>query len=147
MDKLNRLLSGSVLDFAAAFDAATSGPRESAERTELSLRLEGWVVPARGGFLVGEGEFRYQDRTHRFHFSSRGVQGLAGNGTITRLQRLSDFNGTYLPYHLVPTRTELHVGVPLINEHGVLMMLRTPVQGRPFHHPSEGLTARLTPTP
>jgi hypothetical protein len=147
MDKLNQLLSGTLRDFAAAFGTATAGPLDAALPADLPLRLEGWVVPARGGFLVGEGEFRYQHRCYRFHFSSRSARGLSGVGTVTRLQRLTDFNGTYLPHHLAPTRTQLHAGARLINEHGVIMELHAPDKDTLFHHPSEGLAVRLTPAP
>jgi hypothetical protein len=152
MDKLNQLLSGNVLDFAAAFGAVTREAIHEAAASDCPVWLEGWVAPARAGYVVGDGEFIYEGRTRRFHFSGlpmRHGQGtrVSGTGTISQLRTLSDFSGAYLPRDAGPKRAGQRSGVVLCNEHGVIIDLFALNDDPLLDLPYDGLSVRLAAAP
>jgi hypothetical protein len=126
MDKLNQLLSGNVLDFAAAFGAATRESVGDAPSLECPVWLEGWVAPARAGYVLGDGEFILEGQPVRFYFSGLPLRHgqsarLSGTGTVWNLYRLQDFSGVYLPCDGAPSRTGLGSETRLRNASGVVI--------------------------
>ena len=151
MDKLNQLLSGNALDFAAAFGAATRAQREDPPPSGFPLRLERWVIPASGGFIEGEGKLHYRGRTCRFYFSIPPLQQVEGTGvscagTVSRLYRLADFSGTYSRSNIesMPMRGG---AAYLANEHGVVIEFCAPARYRPCNFPHDLLGVRLAMQP
>ena len=148
MDKLNYLLSGNVLDFAAVFGAVTREPSNDDDAPGCPVWLEGWVAPARAGYVVGDGEFIYEGQAHRFHFSGlplRHGQGarVSGTGTVSHLRDLSDFSGAFLPCSLSPTGVGRRSGAILRNENGVVIELVALDDDPLLDLPYDGLSVRL----
>jgi hypothetical protein len=149
-NRLHQLLNADPSEFAAAFGKASGRVSEAPPAQGLPLWIEGWVAPARTGHLVGQGEFIYQGHPRRFHFSVLSLAGakhqhrrLHAAGTITRLTRLSQFNGTYLPDDSAHAQGAAGSPKRLRNENGVLIDLLHPDRIRPFSTPCGGLHVRL----
>jgi hypothetical protein len=148
MDKLNPLLNANILDFAQAFGSATSDLFDEDPPAGYSLHLEGWLVAARAGYVLGEGEFVHDGQPRRFHFCAlpprQGAASLlCACGSITRLRRLSDFSGLYLFCDSAPTGPQGRARARLQNEHGVVIDLLGPRGDRLFDLPYGGLRVRL----
>jgi hypothetical protein len=148
MDKLNQLLSGNVMDFATAFGAATRKWIDDAPSTDCPVWLEGWVAPARAGYVLGDGEFIHEGRPRRFYFSGlplRHSQGarLSGTGTVLGLGRLRDFTGVYVPWEGAPTRVGGGSEARLKNANGVVISLIASDEDWLVELPYGGLRVRL----
>ncbi len=152
MDKLNQLLSLNARDFAAAFTHATRTLNDEAPARGFPLWLEGWVTPARAGFVLGDGELVYEGRPCRFHFSGLPIQTgggmrLSGAGTVSRLYRLADFSGIFLPFVPAADSGRGSAETRLKNQNGVLIELIAPDHARRFNPPDGGLRVRLAAPP
>lgn len=147
MDKLNQLLTGNVLDFAASFGAATRDWDE-APAPGYPLWLEGWVAPARAGYVLGDGEFIHNGAPRRFYFSGMPMrldQGtrLSGAGTISGLRVLRDFSGIYLPWEGSSSRAAGYSESCLRNCNGVVIAFRASGENQLIELPYGGLRVRL----
>ncbi len=152
MDKLNELLTGNVLDFAATFGAATREWVGGTPSANCPLWLEGWTAPARAGYVLGDGEFIHQGEPHRFYFSGlplRHCQGerLSGTGTVVGLGRLRDFSGVYLPCDSAAPRAGRGFEVRFKNENRVVISLITSEEDSLIELPDGGLRVRLAADP
>lgn len=150
MEKLNQLLNGNIIDFAAVFSASTrelpwvgedSDPRHP-------LWLEGSLAAARAGYALGEGEFIHHGEPRRFHFSGLPLRQSAGtrvsaSGTVLRLRRLSDFSGSYLACDALPSKPPGCSRLRLKNEHGVVIELMATPEDRVVDLPYSCLRVRL----
>jgi hypothetical protein len=149
MDKLNQLLSGDVLDFATTFGAATREWIGDNPSPDCPVWLEGWVAPARAGYVLGDGEFIHDGQPRRVYFSGlplRHGQGarLSGTGTIVGLHRLRDFSGVYIPCDGAPSRSGLGSEARLRNANGVVISLSAADEDWLVELPCGGLRVRLT---
>jgi len=147
-DRLHQLLNADPLEFATTFGEASCRVSEAPPAEGLPLWMEGWVTPARTGYLLGEGEFIYRGCLRRFHFSVLPLPGgdcrtLHASGTITRLRRLSQFNGTYLSEESAQAPNPGRPRKRLRNENGVVIHLMHPERFRPFNTPYGGFHIRL----
>jgi hypothetical protein len=152
MDKLNQLLSGDVLDFAATFGAATREWTGYTPSRNCPVWLEGWTAPARAGYVLGDGEFIHEGEPHRFYFSGLPLrhcrnERLSGTGTVVGLDRLRDFSGVYLPCDGAASRTGRAAEVRLKNANGVVISLITFEQDWLIELPDGGLRVRLATDP
>jgi hypothetical protein len=152
MDKLNQLLSSNALDFAATFGAATRGWIGDSPSPDCPVWLEGWVAPARAGYVLGDGEFIHEGRPRRFYFSGlpiRHCEGLrlSGAGTVVGLGRLRDFSGVYLPWDDVPSRSGRGSEARLKNASGVVISLTAFDEAWLVGLPHGGLHVRLATDP
>lgn len=128
MDKLNQLLSGNSMDFAKTFGAATRGWISDRRSPDCPVWLEGWVAPARAGYVLGDGEFVHEGQSRRFYFSGLPLRHcqcvrLSGTGTVEGLDRLRDFGGVYLPCDSAPSRRGRGSEARLKNSNGVVISL------------------------
>ena len=152
MDKLNQLLSGNVLDFAATFGAATREWIGNTPSPNCPVWLQGWTAPARAGYVLGDGEFIHDGAAHRFYFSGlplRHCQGerLSGSGTLLGLAQLRDFNGVYLPCDSAASGTGRGCEVRLKNANRVVISLITFEEDWLIELPDGGLRVRLATDP
>jgi hypothetical protein len=148
MYKLNRLLSDNVLNFAEVFATVTGDMAGGATLPGSTLWLEGAVVAARAGYVLGEGEFIHDGEPHRFHFCGLpprpgAATRLCASGSISRLRQLCHFSGLYLFCDSPPTGPQGRARSRLQNEHGVLIDLVGPLGDRLFDLPYGGLSVRL----
>ena len=152
MDKLNQLLCGNVLDFAATFGAATREWIGDTPSPNCPVWLEGWTAQARAGYVLGDGEFIHEGEPHRFYFSGlplRHCQGerLSGSGTVSGLSRLRDFGGVYLPCDGAAARNRRGSEVRLKNAKRVVISLVTFEEDWLIELPHGGLRMRLAADP
>jgi hypothetical protein len=148
MDKLNPLLSDNVLNFADVFGAVTGDTADDAHLAGSLLRLESWVVAARAGYVLGDGEFIQDGQPHRFQFSGLpprpgAATRLCASGRVSRLRRLCHFSGLYLFCDWPTTGPQGRGRARLQNEHGVVIDLIGSRGDRLFDLPYGGLRVRL----
>jgi hypothetical protein len=148
MDKLNQLLSDNVVNFAEVFGALTAEAPGESTLPGSSLWLQGSVVAARAGYVLGEGELIHEGQAHRFHFSGLPPRPGAAtlihaSGKVSRLRRLGRFSGLYLFCDSPPSAPHGRARSRLQNEHGVIIDLFGPPGDRVFDLPYGGLRVRL----
>jgi hypothetical protein len=149
MEKLIEVLSGNMLDFAATFGAATRELDSEAPSPGCPVWLEGWVAPARVGYVLGDGEFIYKGQTRRFIFTGLPLRlghgaRVSGIGTVSGLRQLRDFGGFYLPWCDAPSGGTGGCAVCLKNANGVVIALTASEEGELLELPYGGLRVRLT---
>jgi hypothetical protein len=146
MDKLNRLLVASPLEFAAAFGAATKDSTNEVSQLEVTLWLEGGLAPG-AGFMWGHGQITYQGNNHPFRISGLsaadvGAVSMCAAGSVTHLRKLSDFSGNYS----ASGAGAIVAGgctTFLQNQHGVVIQLTAKDAGRRISLPINGVRVRL----
>lgn len=152
MDKLNQLLSGNVLDFAATFRAATREWSEETPTPQCPVWMEGWAAPARAGYVLGDGEFVHDGQPRRFYFSGLPLRHcqrapLSGTGVVLGLRRLRDFSGVYLPWDGAPARGGRGAEAQWKNINGVVIALAACEDACLAELPCGGLRLRLATDP
>jgi hypothetical protein len=152
MNKLNSLLDGDVLDFAAAFAASNGESLHDATPPGCPVWLEGWVAPARAGYVLGDGEFIYEGQARRFQFSGLPLRHgrarrVSGAGIVSCLRTLAEFSGTFLPCDAATAGAGRRRVALLRNEHGVMIELFAS-DGNPLADlPEDALCVRLWASP
>ena|ERR1700733_12874358 len=148
MDRLNRLLVATPSDFAAAFDAIGDDLRAQPSQTSAAFWLEGGITCAGAGFVWGNGEISYQGRDYAFRLSGLsiadiGTASVCANGSVTHLERLSDFSGSYSASISEPAVAGGDPVTFLKNERGVVMKLTATDAAWRFTLQVNGLRVRL----
>jgi hypothetical protein len=148
MEKLTQLLTANASDFTVTFGAATGGFIAEIQPPECPVWLEAWVVPARAGYVLGDGEFIHEGQPQRFHFSGLPLRHcqetrLSGTGTISRLGALRDFSEVYLPCDTDAAQRAGSSVTILENEKGVVLRFIASDEDRIIDLPFGGLRVRL----
>jgi hypothetical protein len=108
------------------------------------VSLESTAIGAGIGLSWGEGWLSYEGQRYDFSVKSLslgdlGVAKLISEGAVSNLERLDDFAGTYLA---VDAGAAAGVGagaVSMRNEHGVVISLRSDVEGVQLRLGAEGV--------
>ncbi len=149
MDKLNQLLVGHpVMEFGAAFRAATLDSGVKVSQSKASIWLEGGVTPAGAGFVWGYGTITYRGIEHPFRLSGLSIaNGDAANmsaaGSVMHLKKLSDFSGYYLASRVGSTGADSGPTTYLKNDRGVVIELIATDAGRRITVPIYAAQMRL----
>lgn len=94
------------------------------------------------GTLSFEGE-RHDFRVKGFSVGELGIAKLSGEGDVTNLAHLSDFEGTYMAVEAGASAGVGGSAVSMRNEHGVVIMVRSQSEGVNLKLGAEGLSIAL----
>jgi len=146
MDKL--LVAKPLVEFGAAFSAATSDSGIEASQPAVSIWLEGGVTPAGAGFVWGRGEINFQGKNHAFRLSGLsianvGAASISAAGSVVHLRKLSDFSGNYLTSRAGSIGADSGLATYLKNERGVVIQLLATDAGQRINVPVNSVRVRL----
>jgi len=100
------------------------------------------------GVSWGEGWLSYEGERHDFSLKSLGlgdlgVAKLISEGYVSNLENLSDFGGTYVAVDAAAAAGVGAAAVSMRNEHGVVISLRSEIQGVALSLGAEGIRITL----
>jgi hypothetical protein len=128
-------LAAVALGVAASTALAERSPSLTFEaQPDATLRLSEGRLSTGLSYMWGSGRLTFRDRHHDFNISGAplavvNAPSLSATGKVYHLTQLSDFAGTYTAADVPSATAGDEAGVPLKNEHGVLIMLRVAIAG------------------
>jgi hypothetical protein len=133
---------------ASAALAERSPPPTLEFQPDATLRLSEGRLSTGLAYMWGSGRLTFHDRHHDFNISGAPVAmvsapSLSATGKVYHLTRLSDFAGTYTAADRPSATAGDEAGVPMKNEHGVLIMLRVATAGSRESHATGSVHIQL----
>jgi hypothetical protein len=114
---------------AMARPAGGAAPEVFEVRPDATLRFSEGRLSTGLGYMWGRGRLTFYGSHHDFSISGAPVAdvkapNLTATGKVYYLTRLSDFSGKYTAVDMASRAAGDNDGVPMRNEHGVVIMLR-----------------------
>ena len=113
-----------------------------------SVSLETTAIGAGIGLSWGEGWLSFEGQRHDFSVKSLSLGDLGAakfisDGTVSNLERLDDFAGTYVAVDAAAAAGVGAAAASMRNEHGVVISLRSDVAGFQLSLGAEGVRIEL----
>jgi len=144
------LISALTLIGSSAGAWAGEGPAPYGDPAlpDATLRLDEGRLSNRVDYMWGRGQLQFGASRHAFHISGAPlVDGdaltLSAVGKVYHLSRLSDFPGAYTAVNPESVSGADASGVPMRNEHGVLIILHVAAARPPAGHTASGVRIQL----
>lgn len=125
--------------------AATSGRADTPSGTvEIDSTQLAFIISGN----LGKGTLHFQGKSHTFSLGGLGIGGvgiakLKATGEVYKLDKLSDFAGTYLQVRAGATLGEGKAVLSLSNQNGVEMNLKATTEGLALQIGADGLVVNL----
>jgi hypothetical protein len=133
---------------AAARPVTPAAPAPVTAPPPPFVSLESTSIAAGVGFSWGGGTLTFEGRPHSFSAKGLTLGGLgastaSGIGDVSNLERLDDFEGTYVAVGAGAAAGAGASAVTMRNEHGVVITLRSDLQGAQLNLGAEGVSIAL----
>jgi hypothetical protein len=145
-NNINSALSGITILLLAGCSSMTQAPSTAPSAT---VRIHEWSAAYYGSAATGKGTLYYRGQAHHFSISGAGLGGMGGQkisatGKVYKLNRLSDFPGTYHGISNGLTLIEGKMHAKLTNGNGVVMYLAGQTEGLASSMGAQAFEVNLT---
>lgn len=142
-----RAVKGALSAALAALFVLAAMPALAADRPDATVLFAAGSAEPGAGYRWRRGTLHYRGKSYPFRVSGLGVTYLdapvQARGTVYRLARLRDFNGTYSEVEVAAALARTGAIGAMKNEHGVLIGLRSATGGQSFDISLTGVSIEL----